>query len=80
MQSRLITLINIFLYGLLLQFFVYNWVTFGFDFAPLWMKGVWLWKELLIGVFCGIILRKPGIKYIREKLSVPAPSLDLGAP
>lgn len=69
MLQRLIT---IFLYGLFFQFFLYNRVTFWLDRNQPWMKIVRLWKEVFIGIFCIVVLRKPGIKAIRQKLMQPA--------
>lgn len=42
------TFIKIFLIGLILQFFLFNWVNFG-----LWLENqlIWLWKEIFVIVF-----------------------------
>lgn len=58
--------ITIFLYGLLLQFFLYNWITFWFQRNDSLMRVFRLRKEFLIAFFCLVIIWKPGIKRIYQ--------------
>lgn len=74
-QRILSILVQVFLVGLLVQFFLHTLVTYKFGLTgPVW-SFVWLWKELLIAFFlfvvCGaafFFVRNVGLESFIKKL------------
>ncbi len=67
-QNIITTLIKVFFIGLVLQFFLFNLVTFSLWIDASWMKVVRLWKEIVLVTLWGIaiawIIRKKDWKIL----------------
>lgn len=75
-QNVIITLFKVFFIGLVLQFFLFNLITFTFGLDASWMKAIRLWKEIVLVTLWWIACIWI-IKYKERKLILPNKEIGL---
>jgi len=55
-RKIILIVFKVFFVGLILQFFLQTFVTFGLGWNNIFWKVVWAWKEILIILGCGFLV------------------------